>query len=1449
MNENYFPLTRVLCLCRVWVADRVSSNGTQNNNLLTYDLQGFVNLARLRRAVAAVVAHHPGLHTSFFGDGTNTPRQGVLESPVDCFRHIPAAQEPTSSLDIVRNTQKQLRVRRWRLHHGKAVEIVLVSHTESQHTLLIGYHHIAMDGSAWRTFFRDLHLAYQGVALPVPGKSLTAVATEEADNVLDGSSKFWKGYLTPAPGPFPLLSFASAKLRPPMDGFTNRTSIAPIDGSIVDRINSTSRSFGVTSVNFYLAALHLLLSRLAGVEEDICIGVTDSGRNVETAESVGFFLNMLPLRLQAMKSKSFGNLTQQVNNTYREARAHSNVPFDAILESLGINRDPTCPPLFQVGFDIRPGDSGEIPLGNCQLKIQQSDDSELPYDITLCVVPMPTSGPSYVQVISRSDLYSQEATELLAQMYIALLGSVAHPSAAEAPLESISVYPAAEVQKALDFGARKIKKFTGWPSTITERVDNVFRIHADTVAIEDVSGPMRYAELSEASVFLALRLLPYQGCRIAVICEPQREWIIGMLATLRVGAAFVSLDATLPISRLSTMIQACEPNVILCHAATMSMVSEVVAESRTTAKILTFEDTPVDTGGDVQNLEDPSKASFVICTSGTTGIPKAILLSSRGFINYLANQAELHGVQKGEVILQQSNLGFDMAIAEALLSLTHGGTLVIAPQTSRGDPVAITDLMVQEDVSFTFATPTEYLMWLRYCKDTISRLKRWRLAQCGGDKVPDTLYREMQNAGCSPIPVLSDAYGPAEVSICATIQHNEAHLPNDPLTIGTPSIGRTLDNVGIYLLDAQGHVCPPGVPGEICITGVGIALGYVDSDATAKAFTEDFQVDCGNGTKLSEGRMYKTGDLGVWRADGTLGFLGRMSDSTMVKIRGIRVDLSDIENAILSQGSHIISDAIVTLYAQDDNTYLVAHVVPVRSSAAPARENEGQSVEAPFEDLMHRLALPRHMKPARVVVLANMPLSANGKVDRRALSRSALPPREPNTQNHSDGETISTLTQVELHLLWVVVLNRKDLPRRKDIDFWAMGGSSLDLVKLQAAIRKEMLVKVSIRDMFMHSTLESMADLIQSQTSGSPSSKPIDWGHETTLTDDLEAIIRSPVTISKTSQGSGVSGEILLTGADGFLGGHVLRALLENPSIRRIHCIAVSSTSKLPADTDLKRVVVYEGSSIHQENYGLAEEIIEDLISTVDRVILAGSHGHCLNNYASLRQTNVEKTKLLATWASRRRVPLHFISSSRVTLLPSDSQACLPPISVKDHQPITDGSEGLTASKWAGEVFLERLAAAAEKSGSGCPITIHRPCALIGAEAPSDDSLNAILKYSALMSAVPQISTSPVSGYFDFAAVETVAADIADVAVAADQPQHLRFRHHSSGVKVEPSGFKEYMEKMHGKEFVELELEEWLERALKVGIEPMIAVYLRAVVQTGEKLVFPYMGTTGRVDE
>ncbi|UKZ74626.1 hypothetical protein TrVFT333_002296 [Trichoderma virens FT-333] len=462
------------------------------------------------------------------------------------------------------------------------------------------------------------------------------------------------------------------------------------------------------------------------------------------------------------------------------------------------------------------------------------------------------------------------------------------------------------------------------------------------------------------------------------------------------------------------------------------------------------------------------------------------------------------------------------------------------------------------------------------------------------------------------------------------------------------------------------------------------------------------------------------------------------------------------------------------------------------------------------------------MRPSRMIVLAKLPMSTNGKVDRRSIASMELPPLEDSRESRS---TPVTLKQGELRLLWNSVL-RDEVRLTVDSDFFMVGGTSLTLVALQDAIRRNMLVDLSIKDMYNHSTLGAMTKLVSDRARDAPPTPLIDWAKETALPSSLN--LNTEGTVADEDM------EIILTGATGFLGRAILRSLIASPKVKHIHCLATGAGSSTGRAVDGDRVTFYDGS-LNEPRLGLDAETFARLERTADRIILAGSHGHCLNNYNSLRTPNVLSTKTMALLALPRRIHVHLVSSNRVTLIDPNSQAALPPISVAGHQPATDGSEGFTATKWASEVFLQNLTEASAASSSQLPITIHRSCAVVGDEAPIEDALNALLRFSNIMRVVPHISDLNVGGYFDFKQVDLVGQEIVDSAIASRQ-RGLAFQHHSSGVRVRPSEFKSFMEDFYHAEFKELELEQWIQAALELGIEELIVVYLRAVLERGRSL-------------
>ncbi|RGP81853.1 polyketide synthase [Fusarium longipes] len=1408
---------------RLWFLSQFSKDATSFNSVYVYTANGNIQVARLQRAIRLIAGHHHSLRTCFFNrPGTGEPVQALLATPRVCFKHV--KDEEGNALD---QEVEIWRNHNWKLSEGDVLRVILVTHAPEQHSLIIAYHHIAFDGVSMHIFLRDLNAVYMGNKLDTSQEQYLDISVNERALIESGSFddriSYWTRMHTPPAETLPLFPFACVKSRPIPQKYCNIETFADIGQELSSQIKRASHTLRVTPFYFYLTALQVMFNRLLGVE-DLCVGVTDANRTETSSQAIGFFLNLLPLRFRVNKDITFTNLVQKTTDQYRTAQANSGVPFDVILHRANVPRESTHTPLFQVALNYRQGNFSRIPLGGCSLQVKQGIDAQSPYDLAFSITP--NQDTTFLQIVAREDLYKKDGTDILMSAYLTLLKETSRD--VNRRLESYNLYDPGNVDRALSMGDGGIKDY-GWPLTLTEKVELTMRENEQSVAIRDATTVLTYSQLGAITQNLASTLLSRiePGSSVAVLCEPTVAWVISMLAVIRAGMVYIPLDGKLPDKRLAAIIKASNPHTILC---------EKVAEER--ARSLD-DNVPVMSLADASassrapNFERANETTFILFTSGSTGTPKGIRLLSRGIINYLATKRSKLSLGR-EIVLQQSALGFDMSLAQAFIALTLGGTLVIAPAESRGDPHALGKLMVEQGVTYTLGTPTEYMMLIRHGGEVVKAASCWKNATSGGEAITSQLkatFRSLHH-----VPVLTDCYGPTEISCCSTMELVDIHKEDDGNAF--PSVGKANPNTSIYIVDESGISVPPGIPGEICVGGIGVAQGYLDQDGSAQRFVVNPFETTGYKEK-GWTMMYRTGDKGLLHADGDLQFMGRMDDDTTIKLRGLRVDLDDIANTIVREGNGSILDAIVTV--RGDPAFLVAHVVLVEGFAASSPT---------LQRFANSLPLPQYMRPAIVIPLTHFPLSNNGKIDRRAVEAFPLPVliSADDSQASVPLGRKPTLAEGEMRLLWHRILSQINptgsIRLEPETDFFHVGGNSLLLVKLQSAIQMSMGVNLSLRDMYGSSTLEKMTTLATERNGNDAISETIDWKVETSLPHNITVGHSLTMTTPRTGQGL----EILMTGSLSFLGSRILLSLLKNPSVTRVHCVAVDPDS-MDNHIDDPLVRVYPGS-LSENMFGLSSQIYRQLQDTVDTIILAGSEGHCLNNYSTLRAPNVISTKQMGRLAAGRRIPIHYISSNRVTLLDTSADAALPPVSVKDHQPSVDGSEGFTAAKWVSEVFLENLSntplRACDGDNSGhVPVIIHRPCAVVGDDAPIEDALNALLRYSKLLKAVPNVDELNVHGYFDFLPVENVAREIAASVVSSQTSQPgVKFRHYSSGTRVSPSRFAAYMQKTYGGEFRELKLEEWIEQARTKGIEELIVLYLQAIVEKGGRITFPFMGNT-----
>lgn len=959
------------------------------------------------------------------------------------------------------------------------------------------------------------------------------------------------------------------------------------------------------------------------------------------------------------------------------------------------------------------------------------------------------------------------------------------------------------------------------------RVDEIIAKHPDETSIRDCNGASwTYEQLDEQVKRVSsalLRVDTKRGSAVAVLQDASLHYMSSLLAILRVGAVCVPLDCNIPPARLRVMIGAANCSALLANTTTVAQTKNLgLPQSVAVLDVLLLQgETPVHCPVSAQ----ASDAAVTLFTSGTTGIPKGVILSHDSLRNHVEALVHTHGFGR-ETVLQQSSTGFDMSLNQIFMALANGGTLVIVPEALRKDPGAVTKIVLEEDITYTSATPSEYLAWLRHGATSLSKSTHWAYATAGGEKYPPELLQGFKQLddGFEREFHFFNAYGPTECSMSSS--EIDLSLQNHLDNPHVPA-GRTLPNYRIYIMDQNLSVLPIGWSGEVCIAGAGVAIDYVNNaDESRKKFLKDpmpSPVPMHNGWT----RMYRTGDKGVLRSDGTLEIIGRMEGDTQIKLRGLRIELQDIEQAILNAANRRVKAVVVT--TRGDPTLLVAHAVLSPSDASA--ESEARFLR----DLAASLALPQYMRPAAIVPVSSMPLNASGKVDRKALQRLAVPSIVQGTESEEE----LTETESRLSRIWQSALPQQVQGMHRidtATDFFHVGGNSLLLIELRHLINETFQISIPLIKLFENSTLGAMATMLQDISSSADPA--IDWEAETMIPNDL--VKAGP------QQRSAVAGEshtapktVVISGATGVLGSSLLRLLVQSPDVVKIHCIAMRDTSKLAEFADSQKVVLHKGD-LSLARCGLSESEAESIAATADVIIHNGADVSFLKTYRSLRGANVSSTKELMRLASNRRIPLHFVSTA--TAGKFNKSDTLAPESLARFPPDQDGGAGLAngyaASKWASEVFLEKASRQLD-----LPVFIHRPSAIMGDDA-GDDVMSNLVEYGSVIKALPDLSRW--TGYVDLVTLENVTEGIVRSVLQAtsgtEAHARVEYLHHAGDQIIPVQSIRDLLNGEAGSDLQSLPIGDWVETAVQSGMNPLVGEFLRNAdahggLQVGQKLL------------
>ncbi|KAB8336832.1 hypothetical protein FH972_021140 [Carpinus fangiana] len=1239
---------------RFWFLRLLVEDPSTFNVTLSFRLAGNVRVGDLERALRVVTARHESLRTCFIGDDLEADQasQKILSHSL-----VTLERKNIKSLDEAAIECSKLRAHEFDLASGPLLRLILLTLSPTSQYLLFSYHHIIMDMASFQVFTLELDKAYNGQPLGPPPRQYPDYSVSQWQGLergeLSDELKYWQGVFPSGEQPpiLSLLPMARSRSRVAISNYAIHQVSTEVDPTLSAQIKKIARSQRSTPFHFYLAAFKAMLFSFTD-DQDLTIGIADANRNEsDVIGSIGFFLNLLTLRFRRQPQQTFSAAIVEARNTAYAALSNSRLPFDVLLKELNVVRSSSYSPFFQAFFDYRQQASDRQTFCNCNFDLDEMHPGKTAYDISLDVADL--GSDTHITLRVQKSLYDLTAANLLLETYKHFVEILAQD--VSLTLDKTPLFGDKQLERALQVG-RGPSLVSSWPQTLPHRIDQIAMENAGDIALKDGIGhSLTYAAMMKRIEAIAEALLEAgvgPTSRVLVFQQASTDWICSMLAIMRVGGIYVPLDLRNPIPRLAAQAEHCQPNAVLADDTTIKDSSQLNVGIVIDVSHVTSES--ANTAGVPNNAQAESPAA-ILYTSGSTGAPKGIIIRHSGLRNEMEGYTKTYKLG-AEHVLQQSAFTFDFSVDQIFTGLVNGGMVYVVPWSKRGDPLSITEIMREQSITYTKVTPSEYSMWMEYGGDNLRQATSWRFAFAGGEPLNKNVLKQFASLKLERLR-LQNSYGPAEISIAShkgLIDYREESLQRPMEDEGPVVCGISLPNYTTYILDKNLKPLPVGMPGEIVVGGAGVSIGYLtNEELTTRVFVNN-PYATPEYTSYGWTQMHRTGDVGSLREDGSLVFRNRVAGDTQVKLRGLRIDLRDVENNIISTAGSVLKEVIVTL-RDSDPEYLVAHVV-----FAPDQYDIGDKTIF-LKHLLGRLPIPQYMIPVLAIPLDRLPLTKHSKVDRKAIKALALPQRASQVEDAQDdiSEEV-TETMVQLKQVW-----RHVLPETEKLGIAIVPSTSFFLIGA---------------DLLNANTLGQMARQIEN----SSSIDLVDWKQET-----------APPPIPKlprdlTSKKETDVKTVLVTGATGNVAKHLLPLLSADPRVGKINCIIrdKSRHGKLFSS----RKVDYQIGDLSLPQLGLRSDKFVELAKEVDVVLHLGAMRSFWDNYHMLRATNVHGTRELVALAAIRRVPIHFISSSAI-LTPEEIGApgSARPATAKD--PPVDGSDGYLASKWASERLLEHSAA------------------------------------------------------------------------------------------------------------------------------------------------------------
>ena len=1025
---------------RMWFVQQLAPEATAYNLLFVSRHKGALSVPVVRQVVQLLSQRHEAFRTTFAMTGAGLEQRiASWESPhlveID-LRRIPADQREGEA----RRLAEQEGARPFDLEKGPLARISLVTLDQEDHLIVLNLHHIVGDQWSFGILGRDFAAYYNALCQgqPLPEMTLPIQYADYAvwqrrcmtEAVLAAQEQYW----TQALEQLPILHLPTDFPRPAVQTFEGGLYAVDIPDSVIQRLKQFSADQHVTPFMTMLACFQLLLSRYTG-QVDLAVGCPIANRTHMLMEQlIGTFVNTLALRVDVSGNPSFAVLLGRVKNAALGAFANQDYPFDKLVESLQVERDASMAPLVQVLFNMANAPIGDIQLYGLEWEPFEVEPGSAQFDLSLSI-ELEVAKKAYFTF--NSALFVRETIERFAGHYLALIESaMSNPQARVSELRMLGETERSRILYEWNRTAADYPHTDCLPEHIEVQAEEV----PEAIAVSMDHRVLTYRELNGKANQLARALRAMgvsSGVAVGVCLERSVDMVPVLLAVMKAGGCYVPLDPDYPRDRVRFMVEGSGATLVI----TTTALSDRFSGQSCRVWCLDREG-HIFSEDNEHNL--PSSASghdlaYILYTSGSTGQPKGVEIQHRSLMNFLWSMKRQPGCTRGDTILSVTTLSFDIAGLELYLPLLVGGRVEIVSRAVATDGHKLRDTLERVQPTIMQATPATWRLLLEAGWNGSPSLT----ALCGGEALPQDLAITLRDR----TKALWNMYGPTETTIWSTVERITSDSPE--ITIGRP-----IANTDVYVLDPYLQPVPVGVAGEIYIGGDGVARGYHGRvDLTADRFIpHPF-------SPHPEAKLYRTGDLGRYRTDGRIVHLGRIDHQ--VKIRGFRIELGEIE-AILSRHPNI-KQTVVT--ARDDQHGL-------KQLAAYLVLQEGQ--EAGAEELRSflRAVLPEYMVPSFFVFLDAFPLTANKKIDVRALP-------QPEISSHTAGQPYVAPRngmEVQLTALWQQVLGMQEIGIHDN--FFDLGGHSLKAAQLFYQLELVFGKQLPLATLFQAPTIAELASVL-----------------------------------------------------------------------------------------------------------------------------------------------------------------------------------------------------------------------------------------------------------------------------------------------------------------------------------------------------------------------------------